>query len=98
MAIRRSVVNIVLLILYIAVGIPIISSFLMPMVIDFIMSGGPFLTPQWCSTIYRYQEGNLTRYVECTSFDLRPVILFIVQIGVYVVVPISLVFGMVRRR
>lgn len=98
MAVKRSILGIILLVLYVAVGIPIISRFLLPLVIDFIGSGAQFLQPEWCSTIHRMENGTVTSYVECAQLDLRPVVLFLVQVAVYVVVPLGLVFGLLRRR
>lgn len=90
--------NIILLAIYIGIGIPIITSFLMPLFIDFLNSSPQFLSPSWCSTIYKYENNTLQSYQECTSLDLKPLILFIVQVLVYVVIPLSLAFSMFRRR
>lgn len=95
---KRYIINIILLALYVSIGIPIITSFLMPLVIDFINSSPQFLSPQWCSTVYRYANNTLETYQECSNLDLKPLVIFIVQVVVYVIAPLSLVFSIVRRR
>lgn len=99
LSMRRVLMGIILLVVYVVIGIPLINTFLMPLIVDFVNNAGDMLSPSWCSDIYRLdpETGLYNKTTECYSTNLRPVVMFIVQITLYVLVPLSVVMGVFRR-
>jgi hypothetical protein len=98
MAITRPLVNIIVLLIYIAIFIPLILPHLLNMFIDFVNNSDMF-NIQYCSTrvLQSENETSYIQLVECTQEDLRPFIIFIFQLVVYFLIPLVIVFRAFRR-
>jgi hypothetical protein len=97
MAITRPLINILVLIIYIGIFVPLILPHLLNMFIDFISNSDMF-NIQYCSTrVLQSENGNYTQIVECTQEDLRPFVIFIFQMVVYFIIPLVIVFRVFRR-
>jgi len=97
MAISRPLINILVLIIYIGIFVPLILPHLLNMLIDFVSNSDMF-NIQYCSTrVLQNEDGTYTQIVECTQEDLRPFIIFIFQLTVYFIIPLVIVFRAFRR-
>jgi hypothetical protein len=97
MAITRPLINILVLIIYIGIFIPLILPHLLNMFVDFVNSS-EFFNIQYCSTrILQSENGTYTQITECTQEDLRPLVIFIFQMVVYFIIPLVIVFRVFRR-
>jgi hypothetical protein len=97
MAITRPLINILVLVIYIGIFVPLILPHLLNMFIDFISNSDMF-NIQYCSTrVLQSESGNYTQIVECTQEDLRPFVIFIFQMVVYFIIPLVIVFRVFRR-
>jgi len=96
-AITRPLVNIIVLLIYIAIFVPLILPHLLNMFIDFVNSSNMF-NIQYCSTrVLQSEDGTYTQIVECTQEDLRPFVIFVFQLVVYFLIPLVIVFRAFRR-
>jgi hypothetical protein len=96
MAITRPLVNILILILYIAVFVPLILPHLISMFVDFVSNSDMFVV-EFCATRVIQNGTELTQVVECTQQDMRPFIIFIFQMIVYFVIPLVIIYRSFRR-
>jgi hypothetical protein len=96
MAITRPLVNIIVLLIYIAIFVPLILPHLIAMFVDFVNNSDMF-NIQYCSTRIVQNETSYTQLVECTQQDLRPFVIFIFQLVVYFIIPLVIVFRTFRR-
>lgn len=90
---RRIVYKIVFLVIYIGAAIPLINHFLLPMIIDFVNAYGSALIIEYAVNRYVYNSTtNQFEYVpEVIVLDLRGLVVWLVQILVYVVIPVSII-------
>jgi hypothetical protein len=97
MAITRPLINILVLIIYIGIFVPLILPHLLNMFIDFISNSDMF-NIQYCSTrVLQSENETYTQIVECTQEDLRPFVIFIFQMVVYFIIPLVIVFRVFRK-
>lgn len=95
--VRRYVVGIVFLVIYIVAVIPL-APYLLSIVVDFVNSSN-FLEFTYNTVQYKYNstcdcfqpEASIVR------IDLRPVVIFLAQFIVYFVIPVLGVLGILRR-
>jgi hypothetical protein len=97
MAVSRTIISILILILYIAVFIPLILPHIMSMFIDFINNSADMFNIQYCTSRVVYENNTYNQVVECTQQDLRPFIIFIFQLIVYFAIPLVIVFRAFKK-
>ncbi|MEO0132836.1 MAG: hypothetical protein ABIK73_07910 [candidate division WOR-3 bacterium] len=97
--IKHGVMWIILLVVYVAVGIPLINNYLMPIVMDYINNYGNMLIVNYTTLRYVWNEANktFTPVPQIITLDLRGLVVFIVQFMVYVGVPLIMVLKVLRR-
>lgn len=96
--IRRFVIGVVFLILYIIVVIPL-TPYLLSIVTDFVNNAG-FLKLTYNTVEYKYDStcDCFTPYPSQVQIDLRPVVLFFAQFTVYFLLPLLALIGVFGRR
>lgn len=97
MNLKGVVIGIVFLIIYIVVVIPL-SPYLLSIVIDFINNSDLLV---WRYETVRYVYNSTTNSFDSipseTILDFRPLIVFITQLLVYFIIPLSGIYKLVRR-
>jgi len=86
--------------IYIVVGIPLINNYLLPLVIDFVNNYGLTLVVNYTTIRYVWNETGKTfqQIPEVITLDLRGLVVFIVQLVVYIGLPLFVVFKVVRSK
>jgi hypothetical protein len=92
------IIALITLILYIAVFIPLILPAINKMFIDWVNNSRDMFIQQYCVQRQVLVNDTFNTIVECTQFDFRPTIVFLYQLAVYFVLPLTLVLTAVRRR
>jgi hypothetical protein len=94
------IVGIIMLILYIALFIPLILPYLTQMFIDWINNSADMFIQQYCvqRQILNTTSNSFDTVVECTTYDFRPLVVFLFQLCVYFAIPLLLLFSIFRRR
>lgn len=97
--IKHGVMWIILLVVYVSVGIPLINNYLLPIVIDYINNYGNTLIVNYTTMRYVWNETNktFTPVPQIITLDLRGLVVFIVQLMVYIGVPLIMVLKVLRR-
>lgn len=96
--IKRGFMWLVMLILYVSIGIPIINRFLIPMMIDFVNNYGHILVINYTTIRYTYTPNqSFTPHPEIITLDLKPLVVILIQLFVYIILPIIMVIGVIRR-
>ncbi|MEM4433278.1 MAG: hypothetical protein QXT03_05655 [Desulfurococcaceae archaeon] len=97
--IKHGVMWIILLVVYVAVGIPLINNYLMPIVIDYINNYGQTLVVNYTTLRYTWNETtkSFTPTPQIIALDLRGLVIFIVQFMVYVGAPLIMILKILRR-
>lgn len=98
MVIKTSVYKIVFLVIYIAVGIPLITTFLLPMAIDFVNYYGDVLKIEYAVNRYVYNStsGQFEYIPEVLVLDLRGLVVWLIQITVYIIIPLLMILSLKR--
>jgi len=99
MAVSRVIVNILLLILYIAVFIPLILPHIVNMFIDWVNNSQNMFIQSFCVVrqVYNKSTDSFDTITECTQYDFRPLLVFMFQLAVYFAIPILLLFRTFKR-
>jgi hypothetical protein len=94
------IVSLLLIILYIALFIPLILPFLTQMFIDWVNNGGDMFIQSYCvqRQVLNTTSNQFDTIVECTTYDFRPLVIFLYQLTVYFALPLLLILGVARRR
>lgn len=95
---KRNVYKIVFLVIYISVAIPLINSFLLPFIIDFVNHYGHVLIIEYAVNRYTYNNttGQFEYMPEIVVLDLRGLVVWLIQILVYIIIPISIILTLKR--
>ncbi|MEM4620870.1 MAG: hypothetical protein QW607_11740 [Desulfurococcaceae archaeon] len=93
---KKYFIKIVILILYIVVAIPLINNFLMPMIIDFINNYKNMLKFEFYADRYVFNQtsNQFEKITEVTTYDLAPLIILLIQLLVYIIIPVSIVLSL----
>ena len=99
MRVSSVIVNILLLILYIAVFVPLILPQLNTLFMDWVNNSGAMFIQEYCvlRQVYNSSTNTFDTIRECTQYDFRPLIVFIFQLTVYFEIPILLLFKTFKR-
>jgi hypothetical protein len=97
---KSLVVGVIMLIFYVAVFIPFILPVLSKMFVDWINNSGDFLVQQYCfqRQVLNTTSGKYDTITECTTYDFRPLIVFLFNLSVYFIAPIILIYRAVKGR
>ena len=100
MRVSNFIVGLITLILYIAVFIPLILPALNTMFIDWVNNSREMFIQQYCvqRQILNTTSNSFDTVVECTQYDFRPLIVFLYQLAVYFILPLMLIFSLVKRK
>jgi len=93
--------GILLLIFYIAVFIPFILPQLITMFNDWITNSGNMFVQQLCVTrqVLNQTTNQIDLITECTTYDFRPIVIFLFQFTVYFVIPVALIiYSFVKKK
>ena len=94
------VYGILALVFYIAVFIPFILPQLIVMFNDWLVNSGDMFTQRLCVTrqLLNQSTGQVDLVTECTTYDFRPIVIFLFQFTVYFAVPVALVLYSLTRK
>lgn len=96
--IKRLSLGIIGLVLYVLVAIPVAVNFLMPIVIDWINNSADLLVIN--QTSVRYVFNDTTKSFDAVAaysvIDLRPTLIFIIQLAVYFLMPLFIILQLRR--
>jgi hypothetical protein len=94
------ILALIALILYIAVFIPLIIPSLTNMFMDWVNNSGDMFKQQYCvqRQILNTTSNSFDTVVECTTYDFRPLVVFLFQLCVYFAIPLLLIFSIFKRR
>ena len=100
MRVSNLIVSILALILYIAIFIPLILPQLNSMFLDWVNNSGSMFYQQYCvqRQVLNTTSNQFDTIVECTTYDFRPLVVFIYQLCVYFAIPLLLIFQIFKRR
>lgn len=93
--------GILMLIFYIAVFIPFILPVLLTMFADWVNNSGNMFVQSFCVArqVLNQSTGRIDLVTECSTFDFRPLVIFLFDFTVYFVVPVALVlYSFLRKR
>jgi len=96
--IKRVALGIIALVLYVLVAIPIIVNILMPITIDWINNSADLLVINQSSVRYVFNDTTKT-FDAVTTYsilDLRPALIFIIQLTVYFMIPLFMILSVGR--
>jgi hypothetical protein len=94
------IVVLVSLILYLAIFIPLILPLVNAMFMDWVNNSGDMFKQEYCvqRQVLNTTSNTFDTIVECTTYDFRPLVVFIYQLLVYFAIPLLLIFQLFRRR
>jgi hypothetical protein len=100
MRVSHYVMGLLVLILYIGVFIPLILPHLNVLFIDWVNNSGDMFKQQYCvqRQILNTTSNSFDTVVECTQYDFRPIVVFLYQLAVYFILPLMLIFSLVKRK
>ena len=100
MRVSNVIVGVIMLILYVALFIPLILPAINRMFIDWVNNSADMFIQQYCvqRQILNTTSNSFDTVVECTTYDFRPLVVFLFQLCVYFAIPLLLIFSIFRRR
>lgn len=93
--------GILMLIFYIAVFIPFILPVLVSMFNDWVNNSSDMFVQRFCviRQLLNQSANRVESVAECSTYDFRPLIIFLFQFTVYFIVPVALVlYSFMRKR
>jgi hypothetical protein len=86
------IVGLLLLIVYIMIFIPFILPTINSLFMDWVNSNPSMFTHEWCTIHYVLNQSTNTfyNYTDCSAMDLRPTLIFVWQMIMYFILPITL--------
>lgn len=98
MRVRAIIGWLVFLMVYITVGIPVINSYLLPLTISWINDNQSMFIINYSMMQYTYNSssGLFEGQPQVVGIDLRGFIVWLIQVAVYIFVPLAIIVLMIR--